>query len=90
MTLPAFLFGFLAATLYGGIMHLWKNGGLGRLMLYLVLSWVGFTAGHLFAGKMGWNFLDIGPLHFGLASLGSFLLLVVGHWLSLIQVDKQA
>jgi len=24
MTLPAFLFGFCAATLYGGLMHLWK------------------------------------------------------------------
>jgi uncharacterized membrane protein YeaQ/YmgE (transglycosylase-associated protein family) len=89
MTLPAFLFGFCAATLYGGLMHFWKDGGFGRLVFYLILGWAGFGVGHWLAGNYGWQIMDIGPLHFGLASLGSFIFLGVGHWLSLIKVEKQ-
>jgi uncharacterized membrane protein YeaQ/YmgE (transglycosylase-associated protein family) len=88
MTLPAFIFGFFAAILYGALMHLWKNGGLGRLLLYLILSCAGFTVGHLLAAHFDWHFMEIGPLNFGLATLGSIIFLGVGHWLSLIQVEK--
>jgi hypothetical protein len=90
MTLPAVIFGFFAATLYGGVMHLWKDGGMGKLLLYLVLSWIGFFIGQITASKLGWSIVDIGPLHFGIASLGSILLLGFGHWLSLIQVEKHS
>ncbi len=88
MTLPAFLFGFCIATLLGGIFHLLRDGGLGRLLLDLVLSWVGFASGHFLANKLGWSIFDIGPLHLGLAVLGSIIFLLVGHWLSQIQVEK--
>jgi len=90
MTLPAFLFGFCVATLLGGVFHLLRGGGLGRILLDIVLSWVGFAAGHLLAGTLGWAFLDVGPLHLGLALVGSLVFLFVGHWLSQIQVEKNA
>jgi hypothetical protein len=90
MTLPAFLFGFCVATLLGGIFHLLRGGGLGRFLLDMVLSWVGFTSGHILATKLEWTFVDVGPLHLGLAVLGSIIFLVVGHWLSQIQVDNKS
>jgi hypothetical protein len=38
MTVPAVVFGFFVATLYGAFFHLWKYGGLLRLLLYLSLG----------------------------------------------------
>jgi uncharacterized membrane protein YeaQ/YmgE (transglycosylase-associated protein family) len=90
MTLPAFLFGFCIATLLGSIFHLLRDGGLGRLLLDLILSWVGFTSGHFLANKLGWAIVDVGPLHLGMAILGSIVFLVIGHWLSQMQVEKRA
>ncbi|GAP06579.1 hypothetical protein ATHL_01434 [Anaerolinea thermolimosa] len=85
VTIPAFLFGFLVSTFLGASFHLWKNGGLGRLLLYLLLSWIGFWGGHFLADNLGWTFLSIGPLRFGLALLGCLILLFIGHWFSLIK-----
>jgi hypothetical protein len=76
MTLPALLFAFLISSLYGVLYHIIRNGGPNRLMVYLVLAWVGFAGGHLLGAWRGWVFVPIGPLNFGLASLGSLLTLV--------------
>ncbi|MEJ5313868.1 MULTISPECIES: hypothetical protein [Anaerolinea] len=89
MTLPALLFGFLFATLIGAAFHLWKDGGFGRLILYLVLAWIGFWAGHLLAVSLGWHFLSVGPLRFGMAVLGALLFLGTGHWLSLVKDESE-
>jgi hypothetical protein len=88
MTLPAFLFGFFVATLLGAVFHLWKDGGAGRLLLYLILSWVGFITGQVLSGVTGISFFEVGPLHLGMAILSSGIFLGVGHWLSLIQVER--
>jgi hypothetical protein len=55
--------------------------------LYLVSSWIGFFGGHLIAGALGIEFLDIGTIHLGMGILGSLLLLALVYWLSL--VDQQ-
>jgi hypothetical protein len=88
MTLPAFLFGFLISTLLGAMFHLWKNGGFGRLLLYLIFAWVGFWAGHLLGNSLGWTFISIGPLRLGMALLVAAFTLYVGNWLSLINQDE--
>jgi hypothetical protein len=88
MTLPALVFGFVVSTFYGIVFHLWKNGGLGRLLLYVILSWIGFLLGHLVGVGVSLAFIDVGPLHLGWASLGSFVVIGVGYWLSLIQVQR--
>ena len=88
MTIPILLFGFLLASLYGALFHLWKNGGLGRLVLYVILSWIGFWVGQILAQTFGWSFGGVGPLQVGFATLGSVLLLLIGHWLSLVQVSR--
>lgn len=89
MTIPTLLFGVLLSSLYGALFHLWRNGGLGRLILYLALSWVGFWAGHLVAGMLNWTFGSVGALNTGLATVGSILFMIIGYWLSLVQVARE-
>ncbi|NPV56738.1 MAG: hypothetical protein HPY76_08720 [Anaerolineae bacterium] len=86
MTIPALLFGFLLATLIAAMFHLWKGGGIVKLVLYVIMSWVGFWIGHYFSERLGWLFLDLGPLHLGLAILGSVLMLFFGYWLGLVRL----
>jgi hypothetical protein len=87
MTIPALLFGMLISTLLGAVFHLWKNGGFGRLILYLILAWIGFWAGHLLAISQGWDFANIGPLRLGWAIIICGLTLYGGYWLSLIKQE---
>lgn len=89
MTYPAILLGMLISTLYGSVFHLWRGGGLGRLLLYIVLGWTGFWIGQASASYLGWSFDRIGPLHLGTASVASFLFIGVGYWLSLVEVEKR-
>lgn len=87
MTLPALLFGALIASLYGAVYHLIRDGRPGRLVLFLVFSWVGFAAGHLLAAWREWFILPVGPINFGLATLGSLLLLVAGDVATSVSAD---
>lgn len=89
MPLPSILFGVILSSLYGALFHLWRGGSLGRLILYIILSWVGFWAGHVLGGQLGWSFASVGALNTGMATLGSLLFLGLGYWLSLVQVERQ-
>ena len=88
MTIPALAFGLLVATLMGAAFHLWKGGGLGRLLLYLILAWIGFVAGHILGNNLGWTFGSIGPLRFGMAILVTIVTLFAGYWLSLVNQEQ--
>ena len=88
MTLPVLVLGLVVSSLYGAAFHLWQGGGPGKLILYLILSWVGFWIGHLVGGLLGWTFLSVGPIHLGLATVFSLIFLAGGHWLSLVEVDR--
>jgi len=85
MTIPALLFGFLVSTFMGAAFHLWKDGGLGRLILYVVLAWVGFWGGHVLGEQLGWTFFSVGPLRFGMAILCGAALIGIGYWFSLVR-----
>lgn len=85
MNLPPILLGFIISTLYGALFHLWRGGGLGHLLFYIILSWVGFWTGQFLASYLGLTFLSVGSLHVGLATLGSLILLLLGYWLSLVR-----
>ena len=87
MTIASFLFGMLVSSLYGTLFHLVRGGGFSRLLLYLILAWVGFWIGQVLADFLGWTFISIGPLHLGMATISSLIFMLVGYWLSL--VDKQ-
>jgi hypothetical protein len=83
MTLPALLLGFILSSLYGALFHLWRGGGAGRLLLDLILAWMGFWIGERLATWIGLEVLKVGQLNVAAASLMAFVFLFIGHWLSL-------
>jgi hypothetical protein len=86
---PALLLGLLISTLYGAAFHFWRGGNAGRLLLYLILAWAGFWAGHFLAQGLGLTFGSLGALRLGAATVGSLLFLGVGYWLSLVEVERK-
>lgn len=87
MTLPTLLFALLIALFYGAFYHLIRGGNFWRLIFYFGLSIFGFALGHLLGIWRGWTFIPLGSLNFGLASLGSFMVLILGDWLSRVEVQ---
>jgi hypothetical protein len=88
MVLSVILYGFLFATLMGALFHLWRDGGPGKLVLYLLASWAGFWLGHWAAKELDLHVLDIGELRLGPALLGSLVFLFLAHWFG--QIGKAA
>lgn len=82
MNTPSLLLGIVISTLYGTGFHLLRGGNLGKLILYLILGWAGFWLGQALANSLDWQFLSIGPLHLGMATLLSFIFLSLGYWLA--------
>lgn len=85
MTLPTLLFALLVALFYGAVYHLIRGGGFWRLILCFSLSIFGFAMGHFIGIWRSWTFIPLGSLNFGLSSLGSVMVLIVGDWLSRIE-----
>ena len=85
MTFPTILLGLLIALLYGALYHLIRGGSFWRLLLYLGLSVLGFTAGHIIGLWREWVLIPLGSLNFGLSSIGSLVILVLGDWLGHIE-----
>lgn len=90
MTLPSLLFALLIALLYGTLYHLIRGGSFWRFILYLFLSVLGFALGHIIGLWRGWILIPIGTINFGLSSLGSILVLLLGDWLTRIEADGQS
>jgi hypothetical protein len=89
MSIPVLLFGIVLSTLYGAAFHLWRGGGMTKLILYLILGWVGFWAGHFLGSVLDWTFGSLGQLRLGTATLSSIVFLGVGYWLSLVEVERK-
>jgi hypothetical protein len=87
MTLPSIILGAILASVFATLFHLWRGGSGMRMLLYFALAWIGFWGGHWIADQLGWHFFSLGPLNIGLASLGSWLFLSLGYWLSLMQTS---
>jgi hypothetical protein len=89
MTFPAILFGIVLSTAYGTAFHFWKGGSLKKLLLYVILAWLGFWIGHIVGGLIGWSFAAVGPINAGLATVGSAIFLFVGEWLGRVEVTHK-
>jgi hypothetical protein len=89
MTIPAVLFGIVLSTTYGTAFHVWKGGSLKKMLLFVLLAWLGFLAGHIVGGLTGWSFAAVGPINAGMATLGSVLFLFVGEWLSRVEITRK-
>jgi hypothetical protein len=87
MTTPGLLLGFLLSTLYGALFHFWLGGRGSKLLLFFVLSWIGFWVGHFVAAVFTLGFASLGPLNLGMATLGSIAILALGNWLSQIDIE---
>lgn len=88
MTVPALILGILVSTLMGAAAHLLVGGQPWKLVLFLILGWIGFWGGHLLGDYLGWTFWSVGPLRLGTAIFVALIVLAFGYWLSLIQVEK--
>jgi hypothetical protein len=87
MTFPAIVFSFFMALLLGSLLHLWRGGSSLRLLLYLVLSLVGFFGGHFLGNALSIRFFVVGTINLGMGILGSLVLLGLGYWLSPENID---
>ena len=88
MTWASVLLGIVLSTLYGALFHFLRGGSLGRLFLYIVLAWIGFWGGHVFADLANLSLIRVGPLNAGIATIGSFFFMLAGYWLSLVEVER--
>jgi hypothetical protein len=89
MTFASYLMGLILSTLYGSLFHLWRGGGLARLIFYIALSWIGFWVGHWAGTSFNLTFGKIGTLQVGSATFGSVGSLFIGYWLSLIRIPSR-
>jgi hypothetical protein len=90
MTLPILLFALLIASLCGVLFHILRGGSGWRLLLYLGLSSLGFALGQWISWWRGWNLLMFGSLDIGLGVIGSVAILILGEWLSRIEVQNES
>ena len=63
MNAPSLFLAMLIATSCGLVFHLIRGGGLARLGLYVLTSWVAFFIGHLVGTWLEWDFMRIGTLN---------------------------
>ena len=68
-----------------GLSSTYGKMGFLELVIYIVLSWIGFFLGHLVAKSAGFNFMNVGSLHLGGGIIGSIIALFAGHWFSRIE-----
>jgi hypothetical protein len=81
MTIPSLLFALLIALVLGALYHLIRGGDWSHLLAYLVMSVLGFAAGHFLALWRGWAFFQLGPLNLGPEILGALAFLIFADWL---------
>jgi len=90
MSLPSLLLGFVLSTLLGAGFHAVRGGGGGKLLLDLVLGWLGFWLGQYAAARLDLTIGSLGSLHLGLAVPVGLVFLFVGNWLSPVEVKKKS
>ena len=90
MTVPALLFALLIAIFYGSLYHLVRDGGFWRLILFLFLSVFCCALGHLVGVWRGWVWLPLGSINLGLSTIGSFVMLLLGDWLTRIEMQPES
>lgn len=81
MTIPSLLFALLIALALGALCHLIRGGDWSHLLAYLVMSTLGFAAGHFIALWRGWVLFQVGPLNLGAEIAGALVFLALTDWL---------
>lgn len=81
MTIPSLLFALLIALALGALYHFVRGGGASHLLAYLVMSTLGFAAGHFVGEWRGWVLFQFGPLNLGPEIVGALVFLALADWL---------
>jgi hypothetical protein len=90
MSLPSLLLGFVLSTLLGAGFHAVRGGGGGKLLLDLVVGWLGFWLGQYAAARLGITIGSLGSLNLAVAIPVGLVFLFVGNWLSPVEVEKKS
>lgn len=78
----ALILGFLLSSAYATAFHFIMGGPVRRILLYLIVSWVGFIAGQFAGDFLGIDLLKLGALHLLTASIGAWVALLLAWWLA--------
>jgi len=89
-TLPTLVFALLVALLCGALYHFVRGGSGWYLLYYFICSMLGFAAGQGLSIWRGWFILKFGVLDIGMGVIGSLVFLVLGDWLSRIEVKNES
>jgi len=89
MTFPSLVFGSIIAFILGALFHLIVGGGLIRIIISLLSSVIGFWVGHYIGYQINLDLFTLGFLHIGTGIVGAIIFLVLGYWLTLIQVEPE-
>jgi hypothetical protein len=89
MSIPSIVLGIVISVLLGASFHLWRGGGGGKLLLYLLLGIAGFWIGQYLGERFGLTFASIGSLHLGMGLIVGAIFLSIGNWLSKIEPEKK-
>ena len=81
MTISSLLFALLIALALGALYHLVRGGDWSHLLAYLVMSVLGFAAGHFVGLWRGWFLFRFGPLNLGPEIVGALVFLALADWL---------
>ncbi|MFZ5855281.1 MAG: hypothetical protein ACOYZ6_00485 [Chloroflexota bacterium] len=81
MTIPALLFALLIALALGALYHFVRGGEATHLLAYLLMSVLGFAAGHFVGLWREWILFPLGPLNLGPEVVGALLFLALADWL---------
>ena len=81
-TASSLVLALLLATAYGALFHFLIGGPTRRLLMYILVAWLGFIAGHFVGQVLNVDFLKLGPLYLFSASAGAWIALFGSWWLS--------
>lgn len=82
MTTPAIVFCFLVSALYGSVFHLIRGGNFFTLIVFILVATGGFFLGHYIATLISLEFVRIGSVNFGVASIVSVIALIISGLIS--------
>ncbi len=79
---PNLFIGILVSALMAALFHLWKNGGPGKLFIYVIFAFLGYLIFSALFRLLEITVFQIGPYDPGAGVIGCVVLLFFSHWLT--------
>jgi uncharacterized membrane protein YeaQ/YmgE (transglycosylase-associated protein family) len=77
---PYLLLSFLIGAICGTLFHLWRGKNLRDLFIYLLTGVAGCGLGQALGNMIGLDMILIGPVHIVEATIASWIMLFLIHW----------